>query len=288
MTVLRNIVRPVVRGVVNALNSRLVGGVSISYSDEYQAVLDEMTTVPSDDVAEAQNIMVEGLVEDGVWDNIIWWSFVCQETNDDGEAQINWKNVNENITLVNAPTFTSLEGFTGDGSTSYIDFEKSFSEMDGFSQDDAGFGGYVRESSLASASETLMGVYSTPGLDKRSYIQPRLSNGIFYSINDSSTFNVSNFSTDGGMFAVFRDGANNVRVYKNTTKEVDSDSQDSSGVPPLDVFALGRSVNGGLNSPASFQVSLLFISNGLSETHYQNLFTRFETYMDTVEKGVVS
>jgi len=89
--------------------------------EEYRTVYNSMTTKPSESVTLAQNTLVESLVNAGVWDKLdVFYNF-ANEINTAGEAQINWKTPGtRNATLVNSPIFTSLAGFSTNGSSSYI------------------------------------------------------------------------------------------------------------------------------------------------------------------------
>lgn len=99
--------------------------VGFAYEDEYQAILDRATTLgytlPSDAVKLKQNTLLTSLKSTGVWAKLDVFYVFAQ---DGGSAfgTLNWKNPNANqSTLVNAPTFVSNGGFTGNGTSSYID-----------------------------------------------------------------------------------------------------------------------------------------------------------------------
>jgi hypothetical protein len=99
--------------------------VGFAYEDEYQAILDRATTLgyalPSDAVKLKQNTLLTSLKSTGVWSKLDVFYVFAQ---DGGSAfgTLNWKNPNANqSTLVNSPIFVSNGGFTGNGTSSYID-----------------------------------------------------------------------------------------------------------------------------------------------------------------------
>jgi len=108
-----------------SLYNRLPFVVGESFDADYQAILDRATTLgytlPSASVQAKQNTLLTSMKADGVWAKLDVFYVFAQ---DGGSAfgTLNWKNPNANqSTLVNAPTFVSNGGFTGNGTSSYID-----------------------------------------------------------------------------------------------------------------------------------------------------------------------
>lgn len=99
--------------------------VGFAYEDEYQAILDRGTalgyTLPSDSVKLKQNTLLASMKASGVWNKLDVF-YVFAQDGSSAFATINWKNPNANqSTLVNSPTFVNNGGFTGNGTSSYID-----------------------------------------------------------------------------------------------------------------------------------------------------------------------
>jgi len=94
------------------------------FTTEYEAILNKATalgyTKPSADQQIKQNTLLLTLKTSGVWDE--WDVFYMFANNGSKEfATLNWKNPDTNQnTLVNSPTFTSNQGFQGNGTSSYI------------------------------------------------------------------------------------------------------------------------------------------------------------------------
>ena len=95
------------------------------FDADYQAVLDYATTqgytLPSASQQALQNQLVLDLKSGGIWSKLdIFYTFATDGDSD--FATLNWKAPsNYQITKVNSPTFTTNDGFKGDGTSSHLD-----------------------------------------------------------------------------------------------------------------------------------------------------------------------
>ena len=109
---------------------------------DYQAVLDRSTalgyTAPSAAQQTLQNTLVTDLKTAGVWDKLDVF-YVFATDGDSDYATLNWKAPSSHqTTKVNSPTFTADSGFTGDGSSSYLDTNFTIStDATNYSQNNA-------------------------------------------------------------------------------------------------------------------------------------------------------
>jgi len=92
------------------------------FTDEYKAIYDAVSVKPSKDIALAQNDFVKSLVDSGVWAKfacIISYGWGMPSASD----ALFWaNNISRKATLTTTePTYDPLLGFTGNGSSSYID-----------------------------------------------------------------------------------------------------------------------------------------------------------------------
>ena len=90
---------------------------------DYQAILDYATTqgytLPSASQQALQNQLVVDLKDGGIWSKLD--TFAVFATDGDSDfALIDWKRVTD-YTAVNSHTFTTNEGFEGNGTSAYID-----------------------------------------------------------------------------------------------------------------------------------------------------------------------
>ena len=94
----------------------------VAFDPDYQAILDYATTqgytLPSAGQQTLQNQLVVDLKAGGIWSKLD--TFAVFATNGNSNfALIDWKRLSQ-YTAVNSPTFSSNGGFTGNGTSSYI------------------------------------------------------------------------------------------------------------------------------------------------------------------------
>jgi hypothetical protein len=97
--------------------------VQIVYDADYQAVLDYATTqgytLPSASQQLLQNQLVVDLKDGGIWSKLDTFAVFATDGSS-GFALIDWIRLLQ-YTAVNSPTFTTNQGFMGNGTSSYID-----------------------------------------------------------------------------------------------------------------------------------------------------------------------
>jgi hypothetical protein len=95
----------------------------VAFDADYQAVLDYATTqgytLPSAGQQILQNQLVVDLKAGSVWSKLDTFAVFATDGNIDF-ALIDWKRLTQ-YTAVNSPTFTTNQGFQGNGTSSYID-----------------------------------------------------------------------------------------------------------------------------------------------------------------------
>jgi hypothetical protein len=111
------------------INLGLIGSQDIRAKDpDYQAVLDYATTqgytLPSALQQLLQNQLVVDLKDGGIWSKLDTFGVFATDGDSDF-ALIDWKRLSQ-YTAVNSPTFTTNQGFTGDGISAYIDTNFNF------------------------------------------------------------------------------------------------------------------------------------------------------------------
>jgi len=188
-----------------------------------------------------------------------------------------------NATAYNAPTFTALEGFTG-GATKYIDcnWNPSVNGVN-FIKDSASIGVYSRTDNSEAATE--IGCVDTAA-DDWMFAALSWSGTGNYRLNDNSGGSVLVANTTG-LFIYTRTASNAIVAYRNKVS-IDTDTDVSTDIPSFNMFALGRNVDGVLAAPSTKQLSMAFAGAGFTQTDVDNLTDRFEAYMDSNGKGVIT
>jgi hypothetical protein len=109
-------------GVGVRVGGQRFGG-DAGFDSDYQAVLNYATTqgytLPSAGQQVKQNQLVLDLKSGGIWSKLDTFAVFATNGNIDF-ALIDWKRLSQ-YTAVNSPTFTTNEGFTGNGTSSYVD-----------------------------------------------------------------------------------------------------------------------------------------------------------------------
>jgi hypothetical protein len=117
------------------------GGVPIDA--DYQAILDYATTqgytLPSSSQQTLQNQLVIDLKDAGVWSNLDTFAVFATDGDEDF-ALIDWIRLIQ-YAAFNSPTFTTNEGFKGDGSSTYLD--SGYNYNGNVTENDLHFGGYA-------------------------------------------------------------------------------------------------------------------------------------------------
>ena len=180
----------------------------------YLVVYDSFTTKPSASVAAAQRTMVDSLVSADVWRKLDTFYLFAAHTNGDGEALLNWIDPGTNdATLVNAPAFVALEGFTGDDAAAYINSNFNPS-TDGvyYSLNSASIHCYIRTDVQENRID--LGLDAI-GDTSRTQIIARLSTDDFRGrVNGVGAADIASLDSRG-LFSAVRENATTIKTYKN-------------------------------------------------------------------------
>lgn len=146
-------------------------------------------------------------------------------------------------TLVNAPTFTALKGFTGNGSTSYINTGFNPSTATNYQQNASFAGVYVQTGEPSATSfHAYMGTMAV-GTNDGPNIGRNVSN-VFYDINHSNTTaGTFVFASQVGFWGVERSSSTAKQLFYNSTTSVASAVDVSAGVGNRNVFVLAQNAN---------------------------------------------
>jgi len=177
------------------------------FDADYQAVLDQASslgyTAPSAAQQTLQNTLVTDLKTAGVWDKLDLF-YVFATDGDSDYATLNWKTPTSfQTTKVNSPTFTSNEGYQGDGSSSYLDtnFIPNTNSI-AASQNSISAGGYNIQAAT-SAYDNIIGTNAGNNI----LVAPTFSGDSFFRINDGGTFRP--YTTNlAGFYGISRSASN--------------------------------------------------------------------------------
>ena len=218
-------------GVGVGLRRRRFGGGGGGFDSDYQAVLDYATTqsytLPSSAQQTLQNQLVVDLKSAGIWSKLD--SFAVFATDGDSDfALIDWIRLTD-YTAVNSPTFTTNQGFQGDGVSAYIDTNwNPFTDGVNYTQDDASYGGY-RFNNINDFSRFL-------GNDNNMYIREDTTNRHYINASVGAS---SNLTGNGiGLRVLNRTNSNDIQMIVDNT--VETSTQSSTVVANSNLLLLQR------------------------------------------------
>ena len=196
----------------NAISSIYLGTnlVWSGMDPDYKAILDYATTQGYTLPSASQQLLQEQLIIDlksaGVWSKLDTFAVFATDGNSDF-ALIDWKRLSQ-YTAVNSPTFTSNGGFTGNGTSAYIDtnFNPATSGVN-YTLNDAGRFYWIDNRSGTRLEGNSTGVNES-----------RNQNSSTMNINSSNALSAAvNFAVDN-YHAFNRTNSTDVELFTNTTQ----------------------------------------------------------------------
>lgn len=190
---------------------------------------------------------------------------------------------------VNSPAWTQFEGFTGNGTSSYINsnYKQSTDKVNAV-LDSTSLGIYIRTSQPLNSNSVEIGARTTTS-SKCSFFQTSIAGSkVVATINDSTGRPSANVITElRGLFIASRKNASSFDIYQNGIK-LENVSSESTALSEFNLFI---SALNNADSAVGFsirQASFAFVSKGLTYAESLSLTNAFESYMGSNGKGVIS
>lgn len=232
----------------------------------------------------AYTTMICGMVTDGTWTKMD--ALYIFATNTTTTANLNLKSTSYGLTQTGSVSFTADQGYTGDGSTGYLNTGFIPSTAGGnYTQNSASFGAYIRTSRTTGAS------YAAIATDVSNTGQARWNpnyNSINanWQINDASFRDIANANAQG-FWGLSRTASTTANLYKNSSGTAfDSITNASTGLSASSFTILAENRSGGVVDFSADQLAAAFIGGGLSSAEWVNLQSRINAYMTTVGANV--
>lgn len=249
------------------------------YEGESLSLFSAMTTQPNDTRKRAINKFIKRLKDNGTWNllDTLW----VMAAHDQQASRLNWKSPGTyTLTEVNSPTWTLDQGYTGNGSSMYLDT--------GFNPSSNGVNFILNSGCLSvycrtNVSESLNMAGSNDGTQAILISGRNATNTATGRVNCNT--NASAASTDSrGFWSVVRTASNAQAIFKNGSSVV-TDGTASSAIPNLALYILAINSSG---SPAQYgtrQLSVAGVGSGsISQSDFSNAI---EEYMDAIGSGVI-
>ena len=243
-----------------------------------QAAIDGYTP-PSGDSLTILNNLIVYLKAQGLWTliDVLW----LPATNGDSNfACYNLKDpTNHNLTKMNSPLHTSLEGFTGNGG--YLD-TNWIPETDGvnFTLNSGSIGAYIRTNS----DNTLFGTRNNSSSRQIRLIVNGQAGTNFMALNSANN-NMGVDNTGLGLHWVNRPDSSTLDYYHNASL-ITNRTQSTVNVPSRSLLLLaGRGSSGSATDLSPDQLSYAFAGADLSSKKYE-VHSAIQTYMTAIGKQV--
>jgi len=191
-------------------------------------------------------------------------------------------------TAVNSPTFTALEGFSGNGTSSYLNSNYNLSNSKIVaSQNSVSLGVYNRSEITSLSTLAYAGARKTTLPESVTLLQGT-STSLFYYPNDTADTGITglNGTTQKGMLITNRISDTIKEAYINKTKY--QASVNSAAIAPLSLFILARDLDGNPDRYNTCQLSFCFVGKGFTQANINIITDTFEAYMDSNGKGVIA
>jgi hypothetical protein len=163
------------------------------------------------------------------------------------------------ITNVNSTTFTAGQGFTGNGTTMYLNTNYN-PAVDGvkYTQNSASFGVYSRTNNSSLAES--IGVYSL-ALGSISSIYPNDTGKAYCYVQNFPASDNIIVSDSLGLYSAVRTSALSNSLYKNGVL-AGGTTQASLGIPSFDFYICARNNNGAASGFDTRQIAISFAGSG--------------------------
>jgi hypothetical protein len=247
-------------------------GAGTSYDAATEAIAAAFTTPPTTARKNLIDACVVSLKSAGVWTKLdALYAFAAADSQ---AAKINWKAPGTfNCTEVNAPAFTADVGFTGNGSTSYLDsgFNPSTAPTPNFTLNSASIFGW--SNTAATSTGAMVGV--TSGSNHALYSRYTDNNAYSHISTSVGNASVAAVGTGVGFLSASRTGASATTIYKNGAAGTTATDASVSVVGQITFVATNTALWPG-------QMCAGGVGSQMNATEHLALYNALRTYMTGV------
>lgn len=204
-------------------------------------------------------------------------------------AEAGLKNLikrSHDATAVNSPTFTAWEGYTGNGSTQYLNTNYNPNTQGvRFVQNSASLGVYSRTNQVSNSIE--MGLVNSGIGETQINLSIRYTGDKLYGRINTANADYSEYNNadSRGFFALSRTGSTEFNVYKNGAG-VETQASTSTAIYSGNMFILAQNNGGNPNLFSNKQIAFAFIGAGLDATEVRKVYNCIQAYMTGIGKQV--
>lgn len=257
-------------------------GVGASDGDGYDPaaslLFSYMSPQPSSTRKALINSFILSLKSAGVWSTLDCLSFVAAEAAQN--AHLNWVNpASTALAPVNSPTFTADRGYTGNGTTSYVNTGYVPSAATKATLNSTCFGVYINATGGVSSAKVDLGSNNATAFSiLRTYDS---ANTVAYRVNQGSASTATGITNELGHTAVSRTASNLVTAYKNGAALTTS-SVVSNALPTVAMFLGANNNNGTAANFSNRRQAVYHAGAGLTGAQVSSLYSAISTHLTAI------
>ena len=244
----------------------------VAYDADALAYFAAMSVQPDDTRKGLLNTLIAGIKSDGDWTGLDWFCILA--AHDSQAARLNARNPAKSCTATNSPTFTTDRGYTGDGSTSYLDLGEALNAAGNAYALNSGAAGVWANQQAATAITRHLGV--TSGSNVMITARANAGNETFQANDGTADTSQANPGTRTGHRALSRTGSGIKRAFFNGVRVADLTTA-STSVPTANVCVLRSATVYTADRIAAF-----YTGSGLSDAALGRLHSRLSTFLTTI------
>lgn len=251
------------------------------FEPETAALLNEFAGSYSDARKIEINRLIKSLKDDSLWTTFdgLWIAGLTE-----ADSLINWVDPSGTSATNNSMSFTADRGFTGNGTTAYIDTPVNLSTASNFAQNSGTVFFYGRSNSQGSYYD--IQAASSGGDSNETAIASWWStNGTFIRVNQLAGALTSGLQRSDGLFSACRTGSTAISGYRNGSLIGSTSSTSQSAANKTLKVAVADQASGfGFYSPR--QYAAFGVGSGWNSTQNSNFNTALDAYLDHIGASV--
>ena len=251
------------------------------FDADYRAVLNYATslgyTLPSAGQQTKQNQLLIDLKSAGIWSKLDAFAMFATDGNSNF-ALIDWKRLVV-MTAINCPTFSTNQGFNGNGTSSYVNTSFTPSNGVNYALNNCSFGYWAFSGLDTSGAKINIGCRNSASL------------GLTYPVGtNEATLLINSNTTVGGVLTAsssnlglrhFNRIASTGCRYLNSTGVVGTNTNISGNIPTVSIFINALNSNGSPSSYTTTRISCVFAGASLA-TENSSLNSALSTYITSL------
>ena len=231
--------------------------------------------------------MINGLVSDGIITGTLSGAAGCGSvldglyilaTNNTTTAALNLCGTSFSLVSHGTPTFTADVGYTGDGSSAFLDTQwVPNTNGVNYTQNSASIGVYIQTNGSGTSNTDVMGAAAS-GLTFTRF-QPKNSSNLLFGVNVATSFATAANANVQGAWVLSRTASTTTTVYQNGATTFTTAATASTTRTTFSLYLLALNTSGSATNFSPYQISSAFMGAGLTSTQAFAINNRINAFM---------